>query len=249
VLACMHVSQLLRECVRNHSVWAQAPHFPSSPDLIFSHDCAHRYLENEILPAEHDQAHLSSILFMDPSVMSCLMLSADEPKEVRALAEGLAVVSKRLLLVPITDQDSFKNGSHHWSLLVACKAETTGTIDYMHIDSSGSSNRAAAQRNARELHALLGGEGQPKVLQLDSSPQQNNGYDCGMYCALSAGIVAEYALQGNRLLFKSSASNKALAAKLTAELTEKKVTQQRAHMHSKAASLLTAATAAVAQAP
>jgi Ulp1 family protease len=167
---------------------------------------------------------------------------------VRALAEGLAVASKRLLLVPITDQDSFKNGSHHWSLLVACKAETTGsTIDYMHIDSSGSSNSAAAQRNARELHVLLGGAGQPKVLQLDSSPQQQNGYDCGLYCALSAGIVAEYALQGNSLHFKSSAANKALSAKLAAELTEEKVTQQRAQLSSYAATLVAAA--AAAQAP
>jgi Ulp1 family protease len=207
-----------------------------------------RYLENEVLPDKHDQAHLNSILFMDPSVMSCLMLSADEPDEVRALAEGLAVASKRLLLVPITDQDSFKNGSHHWSLLVACKAETTGsTIDYMHIDSSGSSNSAAAQRNARELHVLLGGAGQPKVLQLDSSPQQQNGYDCGLYCALSAGIVAEYALQGNSLQFKSSAANKALSAKLAAELTEERVTQQRAQFSSYAASLVAAA--AAAQAP
>jgi Ulp1 family protease len=236
-----------------------------------------RYLENEVLADKHDKRHLSSILFMDPSVMSCLVLSADEPDEVRALAEGLAVASKRLLLVPITDQDSFKNGSHHWSLLVACKAETTGstidymhidssgssnstaaqrnaetsgsTIDYMHIDSSGSSNSTAAQRNARELHTLLGGAGQPTVLQLDSSPQQSNGYDCGMYCVLSAGIVAEYALQGNSLHFKSSAANKALSAKLAAELTEDKLTQQRAQFSSYAASVVAAATAAVVQAP
>lgn len=207
----------------------------------------HRYLEHEALPAEHDVADLKPLLFMDPSVMSCLMLSADEPDEIKALADGLEVASKQVLLVAINDNDSFERRSNHWSLLIAYKS--AAAVHYTHIDSSSGFNKTAAERNAQELRALFGTDVKhAPVLHLDRTPQQQNGWDCGMYCTLSAGVAARYLLQGKSLRFDGSADAAELVAMLTAALTEKSVTFERARMHEYGKQLLKEAAEPVAAA-
>ncbi|KAG5186810.1 putative SUMO protease [Tribonema minus] len=161
-----------------------------------------RYLEHEVLPQQLAAEALSKMLFVDSSVLSCLMLSIDEPDELEQLAQGLDIASKSLIFAPVNDNTDFKSGSHHWSLMVI--SVSGARAHYLHFDSSSGYNKAAAEMAAQQFHALLGVEGAAKLVHVGDSPQQDNGYDCGMYCALAAAEIARGAwrqsLKGNNLL-------------------------------------------------
>ncbi|KAE8900434.1 hypothetical protein PF005_g21963 [Phytophthora fragariae] len=129
------------------------------------------------------------VLFMDPAVVSCQLHQCEDEDEFQDLARGVNLAERQLCLIPVTDNDSLGGNSSHWSLLLFADGE------FRHFDSSAGHNQHAARRVAKSFELLLkatgrhDGEGAAdRVEEVPDAPQQQNGYDCGMYVL----VLAEY---------------------------------------------------------
>lgn len=82
-------------------------------------------------------------------------------------------------------------GGSHWSLLVYfCHA-----CIFRHYDSStGRASRTAAARLHRAVRDVLAPGGTPCPLQhVQAMPQQENGYDCGIYVLAMTDALCDWA--------------------------------------------------------
>ncbi|EGZ10304.1 ubiquitin1-specific protease [Phytophthora sojae] len=136
------------------------------------------------------------VLLMDPAVVSCLLHQCEDEDEFQDLARGVNLAQRRLCLVPVTDNDLLGGDSSHWSLLLFAKGE------FRHFDSSAGHNRHAARRVARSFEHLLKATGRhdgdgaaDRVEEVQDAPQQQNGYDCGVYVL----VLAEYFCRRHRV--------------------------------------------------
>ncbi|KAF0689605.1 Aste57867_18962 [Aphanomyces stellatus] len=135
--------------------------------------------------AFHDLCGASSdILFMDPAVVSCMMLQCDDDEDLEDLAQGLQLREKSLLLVPINDRSTFDSQGSHWALLVY-----SATDGFQFYDSSSGHNLDSAVEVARVLQRAAGLP-TADVHHVASSPQQENAFDCGMYVCMTAEWIA-----------------------------------------------------------
>lgn len=139
-----------------------------------THIRIHRWLEHEKLKA-YPQAQ---IILLRPSM--CFMLNmTPDPLTLKEALPSFTHATH--IFLPINDSRSpgVAEGGSHWSLLLV------STIDGVafHYDSLRPSNRGNAQLAASKLSTLLGGA-PLKFLDLEDSPQQDNGSDCGVYVCL-----------------------------------------------------------------
>jgi sentrin-specific protease 8 len=98
------------------------------------------------------------------------------------------------IFLPINDARnvSVAEGGSHWSLLLVSVIDGVA----FHYDSMTPSNYAEAQGATRQLSTLLGRG--LKFLNLDDSPQQENGSDCGVYvCILMRHLLMKKLLSAN----------------------------------------------------
>ncbi|GMF28133.1 unnamed protein product [Phytophthora fragariaefolia] len=160
------------------------------------------------------------VLLMDPAVASCLLHQCEDDDELRDLARGVELAQRRLCLIPVTDNDALGAGSSHWSLLRYAAGE------FQHFDSSAGHNRRAARRVAKAFERLLAVAGRldgkgaaDRVQEAPDAPQQQNGYDCGMYVL----VLAEY-------FCRQHASGAAETATLQEYATPERVTELRLQM-------------------
>uniref|UniRef100_K3XBB7 Ubiquitin-like protease family profile domain-containing protein n=1 Tax=Globisporangium ultimum (strain ATCC 200006 / CBS 805.95 / DAOM BR144) TaxID=431595 RepID=K3XBB7_GLOUD len=134
---------------------------------------------------------VADLLLMDPAVVSCMMLQCDDDDEYEDLGRGLTLDSKRVCFIPMNDNDQFGGESTHWSLLVYRRDERT----FAHYDSSSGHNAHAAKRIMAEFEKMLrlcgavdGHAAKATFVDVRETPQQRNGYDCGMYVL----VITEY---------------------------------------------------------
>mmetsp|Transcript_12698 Transcript_12698/g.20244 ORF Transcript_12698/g.20244 Transcript_12698/m.20244 type:complete len:271 (-) Transcript_12698:71-883(-) len=156
-----------------------------------------RYLEYDVFG--HEGAH-ETVIFMDPAVVSFMMLQCTDDDDYDDLRRGLKLDQKSLIFVPVNDNTSFDSSSTHWSLL-AC-VRYNNAINCVHLDSGGGANGARAEQVAAQLRqTLLGaadrgsGNDIPTLQLVDVSaqtPRQTNSYDCGMYTIVFAEFFAKY---------------------------------------------------------
>ena len=78
------------------------------------------------------------------------------------------------------------SSSTHWSLLYIDLNDDLA----VHFDSHGNFNRQAAEMATRDIYQLLKKEIVPHVIDA-KCPQQENGYDCGIFTILHAQCIAE----------------------------------------------------------
>ncbi|CEG36357.1 ubiquitin1-specific protease [Plasmopara halstedii] len=142
-----------------------------------------QYLTQTVVP--HD------MLLMDPAVVSCLLHQCKDEDEYKELADGLDLKSKRICLIPVTDNVTLGGKSSHWSLLVYRNG------DFQHFDSSSGHNKTAAQRVANSFKSILQAAGRSdelkdftRVQEVQDAPQQQNSYDCGVYVLIAAEFIS-----------------------------------------------------------
>jgi hypothetical protein len=122
----------------------------------------------------------STILLMDPAVVSFLKIQVTDDEERAELAAGLGLQCREWVLAPVNDCDSFSSACSHWSLLL-CHVSTGRMV---HFDSNGRYNQEAARKTALHVSKLMGTAAWEPVRA--AVPQQTNGYDCGMYAVMFA---------------------------------------------------------------
>ncbi|CAM9598585.1 unnamed protein product, partial [Phaeothamnion confervicola] len=139
---------------------------------------------------EDDLGERSDILFVDPAVVSCLMLQCDDEEELAELGTGMGIRQQAAIFLPINDNTSFFSQSAHWSLLMYLSKEHS----FQHFDSAGGHNNRRAEDVAVQFVASNDGAEEsgpemPRVCHV-ASPQQNNSYDCGIYVLATAASLA-----------------------------------------------------------
>lgn len=132
----------------------------------------------------------SRIVCLDPSVVSFLLLQADE-EDAEELVISLGINSAIWLVVPVNDNDSFTASSNHWSLLLY----HIHSGHSFHFDSLNDYNKKASIKVATKMETVLSGGTftvNHKVVQVSGCPQQDNGYDCGVFSLLFAECICTY---------------------------------------------------------
>jgi sentrin-specific protease 8 len=128
----------------------------------------------------------TSIAYMDPAVISFIMHQCDD------LDDFLFPAVERIV-IPINDGHapsshwSQPGRGSHWSLLVI---KNTDGI-YWHLDSVSGCNRAAAYAVAEKCQQILGHCARSSSIVDVETPQQDNGYDCGLHALCAAELVSE----------------------------------------------------------
>lgn len=152
-----------------------------------------RYLEHEFL-ASYKHSH---IVLLRPS-MAMMLMQTPDPKTIKVYSsmnserhcsthsahsqEALPDFAKTThIFLPINDSTNpeIAEGGSHWSLLLISVVDGVA----FHYDSLPPGNERDAQFAMRKMSTLLG---KPlNFIQLDDSPLQENGSDCGVYVCLN----------------------------------------------------------------
>jgi len=153
-------------------------HSPQFPPLIST-----RYLEHEKLKS-YPNAHIN---LLRPSMSQMLILTADPLTLEDALP---SFTHSTHIFIPINDNrdPAHAEVGSHWTLLLI------STLDGVafHYDSMRPANRLNAEAATQKLSILLG---RPlHFVDLDDSPQQENGSDCGVFVCLEMKFLLMHRL-------------------------------------------------------
>ncbi|GJP35329.1 hypothetical protein CLOM_g19832 [Closterium sp. NIES-68] len=132
----------------------------------------------------------SAVLLVGPSVSFWLNICPSDDDVTETMAP-LGVEDKELIALAVNDNNdpTLAEAGSHWSLLLFVRSRRL----FLHFDSAGSHNLEAAKGLAEKLQALLGVSVTPDTFQSASTPQQLNGYDCGVYVLAIAKALCETA--------------------------------------------------------
>ncbi|GAO13199.1 hypothetical protein UVI_02025490 [Ustilaginoidea virens] len=145
------------------------------------------YLERETLP-RYPQAR---IVLLRPS-MTFLLMKEPDIRHVRAALPDFSKVTH--VFLPINDNRNVgvAEGGSHWSLLLVSILDSIA----FHYDSLGGANYAEANLATRRMGEICGRS--LRFVNLDESPQQENGSDCGVFvCLLMRHLLVKRLLSAN----------------------------------------------------
>lgn len=153
------------------------------------------YLNDRII--EFYFCYLSSstspkILLLAPSI-SFWIVNAPDASSLQQFVDPLKLPEKELVIFPINDNEDFNaaGGGSHWSLLVYSRRRNI----FEHYDSSAQCNAVYGSKLFENIKSFMGPLASSATLALHFTPQQRNGYDCGLFVL---AIVKELcACEGN----------------------------------------------------
>ena len=127
-----------------------------------------------------------------------------QTEDVAQLVADLKLDSSKLICFPVNDETdlSLHQGGCHWSLLVHTPAVTADvSARWSHVDSMNHRNIKHAEQMARQVAtAFLINEGKGQLAEsldvnlfsLEDTPQQKNGYDCGVFVVELARRIVDF---------------------------------------------------------
>ncbi|KAL9645616.1 hypothetical protein ABK040_000678 [Willaertia magna] len=138
------------------------------------------YLENE-------KYKNPDYCFVAPSVSFWVSMIEDE-EDIRASLDPLNVKEKKLIFIPINDNTDINavSGGSHWSLVVFDR----DTKVFYYFDSGSNMNKKAALNTVKKMSPFFGEGLSNPTFEVMKSPQQNNGFDCGVYVLAMADFIA-----------------------------------------------------------
>ncbi|KAF5727422.1 Cysteine proteinases superfamily protein [Tripterygium wilfordii] len=140
-------------------------------------------------------SHLSSghpsqeILLVTPSI-AFWMANCPDKENLKDFLEPFKLRDKKLVIFPVNDNDdvSLAEGGNHWSLL----AYERNSNVFVHHDSSGGINKWHAMQLYKTVVGFIcdsNVEGHARYIDYTDSPQQVNGYDCGVYVLAATRVI------------------------------------------------------------
>ncbi|WOK96658.1 NEDD8-specific protease 1 [Canna indica] len=183
-----------------------APSKNKGDDMILSyHDVVLRRSDLDILRGpchlndrliEFYFAHIASTasspaaLLVPPSISFWLAHCLD-PQSHRECVDALRLPDRDLVFFTVNDNldVSAAEGGSHWSLLVYFRE----TNEFVHHDSCRGVNRLHAESLFRAVSGFVDGGGgeYPRFVE-GFTPQQTNGYDCGLYALAVAKTIYDW---------------------------------------------------------
>ncbi|BFG34322.1 hypothetical protein CerSpe_205960 [Prunus speciosa] len=141
------------------------------------------------------------ILLVPPSIAFWIM-NYPVGQCLTEFLEPLHLPEKKLVIFPINDNDdvSKAGGGSHWSLLAFERNANKffhhdSNGGFFHHDSKGGMNSVHAKRLYNAVVSFMGVSSsttKPVYQECNSSPQQMNGYDCGLYVLAIARVICSW---------------------------------------------------------
>lgn len=129
----------------------------------------------------------SNLLFISPELTQLLKLT--DPHEYPIFLDPIQAKTKEFIFFPLNDCNSRSSaGGTHWSLMVFSKNEKTCFF----FDSSKGFGSVVAKDFSKDIMSYLLDKGNGQFEEVDSYPQQENCYDCGLYVLCAADVISEY---------------------------------------------------------
>lgn len=167
----------------------------SSPTEWLNDACIHFFFEWLT-----EQQQPSNNTFMDPSVVSFFVHQCTDDDEIQEFVASFPRQGK--ILIPVNDSMTNRagpwRGGSHWSLLVvivlandpSCSSNDKKSHHFWHFDSvRNSGNAKAVQTIAQKLGKHAFGLSEVVVVEA-ATPQQSNGYDCGVHMLAAAQLFS-----------------------------------------------------------
>lgn len=137
------------------------------------------------------------IYLVPPSIAFWLQNCSDEDT-FKAFVEPLNLPSKNLVIFPVNDNDdvTIAEAGSHWSLLVFYRPANV----FVPHDSFRGLNRACSKKLYKSVAKFMGNlDANVQYLEDQSSPQQSNGYDCGLFLLAIARVICSWYTSSNRV--------------------------------------------------
>ncbi|XP_056682343.1 NEDD8-specific protease 1 isoform X1 [Spinacia oleracea] len=131
-----------------------------------------------------------NILLVPPSIAFWLQNCSDE-ESYKAFVEPLNLAAKDLVIFPVNNNDDVTKAEagSHWSLLVFYRTSNM----FVHHDSCRGLNLACSQKLYTSVVKFVGNlDSDVKFMEDHSSPQQQNGYDCGLFVIVIATVICSW---------------------------------------------------------
>ncbi|XP_018454351.1 NEDD8-specific protease 1 [Raphanus sativus] len=137
--------------------------------------------------------HTSPTISLIPPSIAFWISNCPDPESLKDFMKPLRLLDSELVILPVNDNLNVElaEGGLHWSLLVYYKEANS----FFHHDSFMGSNRW----NARQLYRAVSpfvSDGDAAYRECSDSPQQKNGYDCGVYLLANAQVICKWFSSG-----------------------------------------------------
>ncbi|KAG9455088.1 hypothetical protein H6P81_007992 [Aristolochia fimbriata] len=131
------------------------------------------------------------ILLVPPSI-SFWIANCPDLSSLKDFIEPLKLAIRKLVFFTVNDNNDMDlaEGGNHWSLLVYDRNSNV----FVHHDSIRGSNGRHAQKLYKAVTGFMtiSGSSSGASFTEGPTPQQENGYDCGLYCLTIAEVICEW---------------------------------------------------------
>lgn len=120
--------------------------------------------------------YVQQVTFISPEVTQ--LIKCCSQSDISAIVDSLNLQTKEYIFMPINDCSVAQTspGGSHWSLLMFCRSLKA----FHHYDSCNGLNVQHAKLIFNKLKSCIG-LSEASTFETKPSPQQANGYDCGLY--------------------------------------------------------------------
>lgn len=135
------------------------------------------------------------LLLLSPAI-SFWISHCPDTLTLSPMVEPLRLLERQVVMFAVNDNEDvgMVSGGSHWSLLVYIRELNK----FEHYDSMGGSNAKHAKQLASVMRHFLGPDAQTAEYEEPWAPQQENGYDCGLYVMALAEVFCQaYASGGS----------------------------------------------------
>ena len=149
----------------------------------------------EYLDKRFNKNGRTELYFISPELTQLLKMT--DPSQYGAFFDTVSVSECKCILFPLNNCDSKDAaGGSHWSLLVYCKRDKT----CYHFDSSTGYNGSIASKFASNVMSYLLDKDEPAKQFIEPDcPQQDNGYDCGIYVLCVTDVIIRYVIETGKV--------------------------------------------------
>ncbi|XP_010443811.1 PREDICTED: NEDD8-specific protease 1-like [Camelina sativa] len=133
--------------------------------------------------------HSSPTISLIPPSIAFWICNCPDTESLKDFMKPLKCHDKDLLIFPVNDNLNVEvaEGGLHWSLLVYYKDANT----FVHHDSFMGVNRFNAKHLFEAVSPFVA-NGDATYRECNDTPQQKNGYDCGVYLLAVARVICEW---------------------------------------------------------
>ncbi|XWS28445.1 hypothetical protein CRYUN_Cryun25bG0069600 [Craigia yunnanensis] len=135
-------------------------------------------------------SHPSQDILLVPPSIAFWITNCPDVCDLKDFLEPLKLPDKKLVIFPVNNNDdvSVAEGGSHWSLLAYYRSANV----FVHHDSNAQMNKRHAMRLFKSVAGYIDDSSSAynaKYLECSGSPQQVNGYDCGVYVTAIARTI------------------------------------------------------------